>query len=385
MLKQRKRYCDREDITFEEKQQILQKTNGKCAKCGRALKIGDNFTKDHYIPLDKGGTNEMVNLIPLCYDCNQQKSNAVMKPKHFYKYVDDTYMEELQTLYHNYITEIKWLSRTNLCRVDQFRVMVPKQTNQIRSCKTKQGWSHEALHMWIPAILKKCVKDEVDILVDFLQKYFKKINYEEDVEETKSLVIRYLNEGCIYKLVSGSEIVALLPIVFDDFYMDLLNYDIKTHFKTLTICNIPILYQKEHYLFSILEECLAIILDDLQSLNSEWKQTYRIITFKEDTWLTSNIESHKTCYVLESDDSTCFIMCKDVMDTVPKNDTDALIKALEKDSLELEKIFKSVIKDEEKQEKKAQKKKQLEKQRRRIQREERDYEDLKRYLYVNTF
>lgn len=46
--------------------------DGICPRCGRKT---DKFTKDHIIPLSRGGTNSLDNLQPLCQRCNVQKSN----------------------------------------------------------------------------------------------------------------------------------------------------------------------------------------------------------------------------------------------------------------------------------------------------------------------
>lgn len=53
----------------------------KCASCGR--REGDplpngkkvHLTKDHIIPVSKGGKNVLSNIQLLCYQCNQEKGN----------------------------------------------------------------------------------------------------------------------------------------------------------------------------------------------------------------------------------------------------------------------------------------------------------------------
>jgi len=42
----------------------------RCAYCGRKTK---KLTADHYIPLSKGGTNYIDNIVPACIRCNKQK------------------------------------------------------------------------------------------------------------------------------------------------------------------------------------------------------------------------------------------------------------------------------------------------------------------------
>lgn len=42
----------------------------RCAYCGRKTK---KLTADHYIPLSKGGTNYIDNIVPACIKCNKHK------------------------------------------------------------------------------------------------------------------------------------------------------------------------------------------------------------------------------------------------------------------------------------------------------------------------
>lgn len=44
-----------------------------CLKCGRAP-----VTRDHIVPLCRGGLNHPANLQPLCKDCNRRKGSAIV-------------------------------------------------------------------------------------------------------------------------------------------------------------------------------------------------------------------------------------------------------------------------------------------------------------------
>lgn len=77
----------------DDKQKILAKSSGKCAICGKALDI-DNMTIDHCFPISQGGDNDMVNLVALCYRCNQGKSNSIISELN-YKYLDIVPMSKL--------------------------------------------------------------------------------------------------------------------------------------------------------------------------------------------------------------------------------------------------------------------------------------------------
>ena len=43
-----------------------------CVICG---KVSDSI--DHKIPISRGGTNDISNLQPMCWDCNRRKRNTV--------------------------------------------------------------------------------------------------------------------------------------------------------------------------------------------------------------------------------------------------------------------------------------------------------------------
>lgn len=60
----------RGSFTASEWELKKQEFDYRCAYCGRKTK---NLTVDHYIPLSKGGTNYIDNIVPACIRCNKQK------------------------------------------------------------------------------------------------------------------------------------------------------------------------------------------------------------------------------------------------------------------------------------------------------------------------
>lgn len=51
-----------------------------CQYCGRAqshLKIRESLTRDHLIPLSRGGMNEWTNVVTACSPCNTKKANRL--------------------------------------------------------------------------------------------------------------------------------------------------------------------------------------------------------------------------------------------------------------------------------------------------------------------
>lgn len=56
-------------VSAAEWQSILDRFNGKCAKCGAS----ENIHMDHVVPLAKGGRHSIDNVQPLCQTCNLRK------------------------------------------------------------------------------------------------------------------------------------------------------------------------------------------------------------------------------------------------------------------------------------------------------------------------
>lgn len=66
------------DSRFKKRFEILEKFDFTCMYCGRrppeiVLEV------DHIFPKSKGGGNEKENLTVACRDCNQGKSNIIIK------------------------------------------------------------------------------------------------------------------------------------------------------------------------------------------------------------------------------------------------------------------------------------------------------------------
>lgn len=52
----------------------------RCQYCGRSqqeLKLRESLTRDHLIPLSRGGTNEWTNVVTACGPCNTRKANRL--------------------------------------------------------------------------------------------------------------------------------------------------------------------------------------------------------------------------------------------------------------------------------------------------------------------
>ncbi len=90
-----------------DKKEILAKTGGICACCGKQLTI-DTMTIEHVIPISRGGLDGFSNTIPLCYDCNQLKKNTLYLPAWFYSAITGTpLLNQLNTMFTEWFKTVK--------------------------------------------------------------------------------------------------------------------------------------------------------------------------------------------------------------------------------------------------------------------------------------
>lgn len=66
--------------THQEWKELLRSYNWKCVYCGITMveKTGpDQITRDHIIPVTKGGTDDIENIVPACRSCNSKKNDRI--------------------------------------------------------------------------------------------------------------------------------------------------------------------------------------------------------------------------------------------------------------------------------------------------------------------
>lgn len=66
-------------LTAEEWIEILKEYKFKCAYCGCEFTLFNRETRDHVIPISKGGDNIKENVIPACRSCNSKKYDKILK------------------------------------------------------------------------------------------------------------------------------------------------------------------------------------------------------------------------------------------------------------------------------------------------------------------
>jgi 5-methylcytosine-specific restriction endonuclease McrA len=66
-------------LTAQEWIDILKQYKFKCAYCGKEFTLFDRETRDHIIPISKGGDNVKENIVPACRSCNSKKYNKIIE------------------------------------------------------------------------------------------------------------------------------------------------------------------------------------------------------------------------------------------------------------------------------------------------------------------
>lgn len=127
----RTRVEERTFFPWEVKEPLMKETGGKCAHCGIPLDRYTNLTVDHFIPLNKGGTNDVENLTVLCEDCNTLKSDMILPPVTWYGYLSINRRRELAKYLAEYMKKTDYLAEDCLMPVDTFRLEVPVTTRRI--------------------------------------------------------------------------------------------------------------------------------------------------------------------------------------------------------------------------------------------------------------
>ena len=64
-------------LTSDEWVEILKEYRFKCAYCGCEFTLFNRETRDHIIPISKGGNNIKENVVPACRSCNSKKGASI--------------------------------------------------------------------------------------------------------------------------------------------------------------------------------------------------------------------------------------------------------------------------------------------------------------------
>ena len=75
-------------LTAEEWLDILKEHKYKCIYCDKEFDLFELPTKDHIIPISKGGNNIKRNIVPACRSCNSKKHNKILQDMEIKNYAN---------------------------------------------------------------------------------------------------------------------------------------------------------------------------------------------------------------------------------------------------------------------------------------------------------
>lgn len=200
MKRQQVEVRTKQDI--DERVDVLLKTDYKCAHCGCDLHLGDNASIDHFVPLKKGGTNDFVNLIPLCKKCNEEKGSKIIEP-FFLKYLPEDEYRKLVDYYADYLVKYKYVSRGNLFANDRYDMPVylgPKMRSKAKL--NRKCFQHFILERVYPSDMP----DVETYYIDYLKHY----DLLESEDEAKMNLEFWYRFGSIYKICDKSGSIRML-------------------------------------------------------------------------------------------------------------------------------------------------------------------------------
>lgn len=244
-----KKYYDREHFTLDEKEDICAKSGNKCAHCGTPIYAGYQMTVDHFIPLDKGGSNQMINLIPLCKDCNESKDNKLYSMEYI-KYLKPKYKQQIKDYLDSYVQVIDYCQRHRLLAYDEYNRSILITPRNVRRKNKSVGVKSKY-------VLKYATWDDLDKITDYLIRYLKKNEVLDSEEAARENIIFWMQFGCIYYVERNGEVTTMLAMTIKQLGE---NQDYRG------IYNQPMMYLFPYYQTEISEQIVLDLIYDIPKL-----------------------------------------------------------------------------------------------------------------------
>ncbi len=199
---------DREFRNKDQKEAIALKSSNKCVWCGKKVYIGyPDATIDHFIPLKKGGTNEFVNLVLMCKDCNQKKGSYVVPINIAARHLNEPHQTELGDYFEDYVSKYDYISRGNLMCCDMYELdVMPEDYANVLSRNNRKGKKTKEIYSRSVYNLKRAYPDDLDRLTDYFAKYLAKYDLLSSKEAARENIKFWMRFGAIYYVEIKDEI-----------------------------------------------------------------------------------------------------------------------------------------------------------------------------------
>lgn len=196
-MNKRHRKCDRELIDYDTKKLVAKKTDGVCSHCGKRIEIGGQFTVDHIIPLNKGGTNNSDNLVPLCKDCNLSKDDKIV-PVEWYKYLHKDYVDEVKDVLDSFSRSYDSIGYNYFSSYD----IIPYEYMH----RVKNN-----IEVKLRKFIKKAVYSDLDKIYYTYVRYFEEHNVPYTTDKIKQSISQIFMYGAFYISEDTNSIIPVVP------------------------------------------------------------------------------------------------------------------------------------------------------------------------------
>lgn len=233
-MERRQASSERKWFTTDEKEYMLNKSDYRCCHCGKTIGNKMGFTVEHVVPISKGGTNDMVNMVALCKECNHEKGNDVVQVQEYYKYLKPCYMEKLLKYSERYLYSVKWIDNNNFIPYDKIELEI--NTGYVYGHGKKKAIIGKAKYTLMRA--QYCDLDDV---YNLRLKYEKKYKfYGKSKEEIKEDISFSFKNGAIYVVRDrNNEAVMCFDLCFTED---------KEGLRQLAIVDVHCLYNSDKYI-----------------------------------------------------------------------------------------------------------------------------------------
>lgn len=275
---ERVKTVERKWFTKDEKYYILSKSHGKCCHCGKPIKVGVDFTVEHVIPISKGGTNDITNVVALCKECNDNKADYIIFPYEYFKYLDREFLNELYDNQIEYYKNTNWFNITNFLPEDKFEINIEMSLDSLASKRKSlrhRGKQFKDMYiqrnMLAKYVASKAVYSDLDEIYKYVIKYNDKHGIQYTKETLKDLMMSIFEKGAFYQVKNSSqEIVLVVPVALSGFGV---NAD---RICAIRVMNPMCMYNKQHY-YEVLKKLLSIIFGGILSIPVDKDLEYRPI------------------------------------------------------------------------------------------------------------